>query len=683
MKFFRSFRTESSWRIMAMVRSSLQKVMLFLHRVQTVTFTSPGYQKLCKDIQPEIDTNCGSSRRRSRDQSQGFQGISPDENNYTHGNSIFPNRDCVELHSESGAKLMTLQEELWFWAKLKDEELTRQSTTGDDINNLPQQQDYCMTVQRQFSPRRQDSECPLKQVYLLPLQHVDTVSESNVKESAEFALRERSMWLAQAVLDEAMEVQHHWDRFCFSTASLQQQVSWVLRKLQDLQDAMHQLDLGLAEMENKWEGWCSEGQTLVSYMPDGFEESASAMNQHRQFVDAQVDSRLLSQDFLSVSVQYPWQRAIFHNSVPYYINHQMQTTSWDHPMMTQLFQSMTELRHVRFSAYRTALKSRRVQKALCLDLLDLAMAHGVFEQHQLTDNEQVLEVPAIITCLFTIYTELQQVYPDLIDIPLCVDLCLNWLLNVYDRDRSGKVQILSMKIGLLSLSKGHLGEKYKYLFTQVASSAGVCNPKQLALLLHTTIQIPYQLGEAAAFGGSNVEPSIHSCFQHVGDKDTVELEEFVEWMHLEPQSMVWLPVLHRLAAAETAKHKAKCNICKEFPMVGFRYRSLKRFNYDVCQRCFFTGRTTRSHKLTYPMVEYCTPTTSGEDVRDFTKVLKNKFRSKKYFSKHPRLGYLPVQTIDQTSEEYTCSQMSLQSPQRTPCAQQVMDICGIRNTPDR
>lgn len=68
-----------------------------------------------------------------------------------------------------------------------------------------------------------------------------------------------------------------------------------------------------------------------------------------------------------------------------------------------------------------------------VDLLDLAMAHGVFEQHQLTDNEQVLEVPAIITCLFTIYTELQQVYPDLIDIPLCVDLCLNWLLNVYDR----------------------------------------------------------------------------------------------------------------------------------------------------------------------------------------------------------------------------------------------------------
>jgi len=36
--------------------------------------------------------------------------------------------------------------------------------------------------------------------------------------------------------------------------------------------------------------------------------------------------------------------------------------------------------------------------------------------------------------------------------------------------------------------------------------------------------------------------------------------------------MVWLPVLHRVAAAETAKHQAKCNICKECPIIGFRYK---------------------------------------------------------------------------------------------------------------
>jgi len=26
-----------------------------------------------------------------------------------------------------------------------------------------------------------------------------------------------------------------------------------------------------------------------------------------------------------------------------------------------------------------------------------------------------------------------------------------------------------------------------------------------------------------------------------------------------------------VAAAETAKHQAKCNICKECPIIGFRY----------------------------------------------------------------------------------------------------------------
>lgn len=77
------------------------------------------------------------------------------------------------------------------------------------------------------------------------------------------------MWLAQDVLDEDMEFQHHWDHFCFQTASLLQQFSWVLRTLQ--------LDLGLADMENEWEGWCSEGQTLVSCIRNGFEESVSEL----------------------------------------------------------------------------------------------------------------------------------------------------------------------------------------------------------------------------------------------------------------------------------------------------------------------------------------------------------------------------------------------------------------------
>ena len=71
-----------------------------------------------------------------------------------------------------------------------------------------------------------------------------------------------------------------------------------------------------------------------------------------------------SQDFLAVAVHYPWARAISQNKVPYYINHQTETTHWDHPDMVQLFKGITEFNKVRFSAYRTAMKLREVQKTL-------------------------------------------------------------------------------------------------------------------------------------------------------------------------------------------------------------------------------------------------------------------------------------------------------------------------------
>uniref|UniRef100_A0A2I3SR51 ZZ-type domain-containing protein n=1 Tax=Pan troglodytes TaxID=9598 RepID=A0A2I3SR51_PANTR len=328
-----------------------------------------------------------------------------------------------------------------------------------------------------------------------------------------------------------------------------------------------------------------------------------------------------------------------------YFSHETQTTCWDHPKMTELYQSLADLNNVRFSAYRTAMKLRRLQKALCLDLLSLSAACDALDQHNLKQNDQPMDILQIINCLTTIYDRLEQEHNNLVNVPLCVDMCLNWLLNVYDTGRTGRIRVLSFKTGIISLCKAHLEDKYRYLFKQVASSTGFCDQRRLGLLLHDSIQIPRQLGEVASFGGSNIEPSVRSCFQFANNKPEIEAALFLDWMRLEPQSMVWLPVLHRVAAAETAKHQAKCNICKECPIIGFRYRSLKHFNYDICQSCFFSGRVAKGHKMHYPMVEYCTPTTSGEDVRDFAKVLKNKFRTKRYFAKHPRMGYLPVQTV--------------------------------------
>ena len=53
------------------------------------------------------------------------------------------------------------------------------------------------------------------------------------------------------------------------------------------------------------------------------------------------------------------------------------------------------------------------------------------------------------------------------------------------------------------------------------------------------------MGESQAFGGTNVEPSVRSCFEKAGDHEFIEALNFLNWMKQEPQSMVWLPVLHR------------------------------------------------------------------------------------------------------------------------------------------
>ena len=51
-------------------------------------------------------------------------------------------------------------------------------------------------------------------------------------------------------------------------------------------------------------------------------------------------------------------------------SHQSETTQWDHPHFEDLMNSLSEFNDVRFSAYRMALKLRRVQKFLCRKSID-------------------------------------------------------------------------------------------------------------------------------------------------------------------------------------------------------------------------------------------------------------------------------------------------------------------------
>lgn len=164
---------------------------------------------------------------------------------------------------------------------------------------------------------------------------------------------------------------------------------------------------------------------------------------------------------------------------------------------------------------------------------------------------------------------------------------------------------------------------------------GSVDARKLGTLFECCMRVPIYLGEGDSFGGPEIiETSIRNCFsmskfnpQH---PNSIDLVDYLNWLKSEPQFIIWLPVLHRLLISENTSHQVKCRLCGANPIIGLRYRCLKCFSYNICQNCFLTGRHIFEHldPSKHPMQEYCSITSSGENVRDFTKILRNKLRPK-------------------------------------------------------
>ncbi|KAA0709508.1 Dystrophin-related protein 2 [Triplophysa tibetana] len=612
----------------------------------------------------------------------------------------------LEAFSDNSGKLQLSLQEIIEWLTTKDEELSEQLPIGGDVGAVHHQREFHQAFMEDVKSRGPYIYSVLESAQTFLAQHPFQEPEETLPDGKEHSPRRRILNVSRSVWKQANVASDLWEKLTARCVDRHRHMERTLERLLEVQAAMEELAAALDQAEGVRDAWEPVGDLFIDSLQDHIDatklfkdelsqvkegmkhindlahqlaisdvhlsmENARVLehlNNRWKLLQGSIEERLKqlqdahrdfgpgSQHFLSSSVQIPWERAISPNKVPYYINHQAQTTCWDHPKMTELYHALADLNNIKFSAYRTAMKLRHVQKALRLDLLKLSSVVDMFREQELLQSEHVMDVVEVIHALTSLYERLEEERSILINIPLCVDMCLNWLLNVYDSGRNGKMRVLSFKTGLVILCNADIQEKYKYLFRQVCGPGGLTDQKHLSLLLHEAIQIPRQLGEVAAFGGSNVEPSVRSCFRMAPGKSSIEVSHFLEWMSLEPQSVVWLPVLHRVTVAETAKHQARCHICKQCPIKGFRYRSLKQFNVDICQTCFLTGRTSKGKKLHYPIMEYYTPTTSGEKMRDFAKTLKNKFRSKQYFSKHPQRGYLPVQSmLEVESSETPCS----------------------------
>ncbi|KAK8748100.1 hypothetical protein OTU49_016316 [Cherax quadricarinatus] len=610
-------------------------------------------------------------------------------------------RNRLEGNSENWNTLLLSLRELIEWVIRKDTELTALGPLVGELNSLSKFSEDLSSFRRVIDEKQPVIESNLKSGRQLiasepPLSDTsDSEAGRELDGDARYRGDENARDLTRSVRREVAKLSEKWAALRERAAAAAAQADLAHKKLGVLQKTVEEVNGRLEEAEKTAESWgpiphdpnladqhahnvrkFREGLADLQRGVDDVNDQAARFSAHnvpltpansaklhdlnnrwktlettvndrwRQVAGRSREVTPLTPAQLASSVSPPWERATTSNKVPYYINHDQESTHWDHPVMMDLLDSLTEFNHIKFSAYRTATKLRMLQKKLALDRAKMQMATDIFDEHGLRgQNDRLIDVGDMVVVLSALYANISADHPD-VNTTLAMDLCLNWLLNVYDSQRTGQMRVLSFKIGLVCLCRGHLEEKYRYMFRLIADPNRLVDQRKLGLLLHDCVQVPRQLGEVAAFGGSNIEPSVRSCFTKAGkDRETIEAVHFLTWVQQEPQSLVWLAVLHRVAASESIQHQVKCNICKACPIIGLRYRCLKCLSFDMCQRCFFDGRSGKSHKITHPMHEYCTATTAGEDVKDFTKALKNKFKSKRSLQKHTKKGYLPVQTV--------------------------------------
>ncbi|XP_076031233.1 uncharacterized protein LOC143019482 [Oratosquilla oratoria] len=319
-----------------------------------------------------------------------------------------------------------------------------------------------------------------------------------------------------------------------------------------------------------------------------------------------------------------WAKARTSRGIPYYVNHSHAVTQWDHPEYVHVMEELMLINSVKYAAYRTACKLRRLQTRLKLHEANLQCVASAFDNAGLRMAENRDYVPA---------TRIEQVITDIlqstyrhrhIDIVLSTELALNLLLNIFDQDRHGDLVVLGCKVVLIVLCNGRLQEKYRYLFSQVADHNNCCTRRTLATLLRDLARIPELLSEQPSFGVSHVAAAVDSCFYKVDGEVGITEEVLLSWLLREPQNLVWWTTLYRLTASELVCHDVKCGVCKQHPIIGLRYQCLRCLGYNLCQDCFLHARTSKGHKLHHPIQEYCHEITGKEWRKAIVKIFKNK-----------------------------------------------------------
>ncbi|XP_066245861.1 dystrophin-like [Euwallacea similis] len=290
-----------------------------------------------------------------------------------------------------------------------------------------------------------------------------------------------------------------------------------------------------------------------------------------------------------------------------YLNLDTNLKQWDHPKFSDVKQALDDCNYIAYAAYRLAFKIRVLQRCLYLEEIPLNIITVVFERHRLanTENSLVLETYDLEAVLSDVFYTANKVNHTNIDIDFATEIAINFLYNVFDCLREGKIQVLSTKMLLGLLCNCSLSELHKYLFTLCADHNNCITRVRLqGLLQKTHMVMKYLHEENYCFDLKSLNWAVEKCFRESPGLIGVTQTHFIAWLNTEVPFLSFLPLIYRLKAAETVISSVKCTTCKTRPLLGLRYHCNKCPKYRQCQRCFLTGRVSHSHKLSHALREY-------------------------------------------------------------------------------
>ncbi|UJR16004.1 hypothetical protein I4U23_002921 [Adineta vaga] len=349
-----------------------------------------------------------------------------------------------------------------------------------------------------------------------------------------------------------------------------------------------------------------------------------------------------------------------------------------------IIKRLEPLSSVKFAAYRVACKLRILQKYLKLTYVDYNILVRAFNTHQLHFGVETVKISyenarKVLTGIYQLISSYHFNESTMEEI---VETLLKFLCDILHIEENQDFDHNSFKIILFALSNAKLPEKYRCFFRQITSPNVIATQGKLTELFEILLKVPNHFDNVDSFHPDNIPGCVQSCLDHTHD-GLIREDIFVNWMSREPQTLVWLPTLHRLIATETVRHEARCNTCKAYPVIGMRYRCLRCFNYDLCQTCFFTGDHAKKHDGSHPIEEYCKQVTPFEDLKAFLEFVKLKVgkrelqRKERYLTIERSKSFCdtPItSSINSSSQLVINEHHSLKRPDQVPKKVHLQDI---------